>query len=134
MMTAHAINRRRNAPHRNITQAEYERPITPFDTTHPHVDPFFTRSRLSLIYQLTRERAYQILMACHDDYVSQTRLTYKVHLSYFQLKKYVNTLLIKGLIEETFHDGDRSYRCTRRGRQFIDAFRDVTWFFGNSMH
>lgn len=59
---------------------------------------------------------------------------YTATLSYHQLNKYVNTLLIKGLIEETFQDGERSYQCTPRGRQFIDAFRDVTWFFGNAMH
>jgi predicted transcriptional regulator len=133
-MTAQTINQRRNAPHRKITQAGYERSITPIDTTHAHVDPFFTRSRLSLIYQLTRERAYQILVICRDGHVSQTRLMYTARLSYFQLKKYINTLLSKGLIEETFQDGERSYQCTSRGRQFIDAFRDVTWFFSNAIH
>ena len=100
-----------------------------------HVEePFSNRSRLSIIYQITRERAYQILVICNDEPVSQTRLMYTAHLSYFQLKKYVNTLMIKGLIQETFHDGERSYRCTPRGRQFIDAFRDLTWLFDNSMH
>jgi predicted transcriptional regulator len=104
-------------------------------TLKPHVeDPFANRSRLDIIYQLTRERAYQLLKICNDEQVSQTRLMYTARLSYFQLKKYVNTLLIKGLIEETFQDGERSYRCTPRGRQFIDAFRDVTWFFCNAIH
>ena len=133
-MTAHTINQRRNTQHQNITQAEHQRPITSLDHTHARVDPFFTRSRLRLIYQLTRERAYQILILCRDDHVSQTRLMYTARLSYFQLKKYVNTLLIKGLIQETFQDGERSYRCTPQGRQFINAFRDVTWFFGKTMH
>ncbi|MCW4040153.1 MAG: hypothetical protein NWE83_05315 [Candidatus Bathyarchaeota archaeon] len=81
-----------------------------------------------------RERAYQLLRICHDEPVSLTKLMYTATLSYHQLNKYVNTLLIKGLIEETFQDGERSYQCTPRGRQFIDAFRDVTWFFGNAMH
>jgi len=97
-------------------------------------EPFANRSRLDIIYQLTRERAYQLLRICNDEPVAQTRLMSVARLSYFQLKKYVNTLLIKGLIEETFQDGERSYQCTPRGRQFIDAFRNVTWFFGNTIH
>jgi predicted transcriptional regulator len=100
-----------------------------------HVEePFANRSRLSLIYQLTRERAYQILMICNDTPVALTSLMYTAHLSYFQLTKYINTLRIKGLIEETIQDGQRSYRCTPRGRQYIDAFHDVTWFFDSSIH
>jgi predicted transcriptional regulator len=97
-------------------------------------EPFANRSRLDIIYQITREGAYQILMICNDEPVAQPRLMYTAHLSYFQLTKYINTLLIKGLIEETIQDGQRSYRCTSRGRQFIDAFRDVTLFFSNAIH
>jgi predicted transcriptional regulator len=73
-------------------------------------------------------------MICNDEQVSQTRLMYKANLSYFQLKKYVNTLMVKGLLQETIHDGKKSYRSTPRGRQFIEAFRDLTRLLGNSMH
>jgi len=89
-------------------------------------EPFTNRSRLSIIYQ--------ILWICHDAQVSQTKLMYKANLSYFQLKKYVNTLTIKGLLQEAVHDGKKSYRTTPRGRQYIDAFRDLTRLFGNSTH
>jgi predicted transcriptional regulator len=82
-------------------------------------EPFSNRSRLSIIYHT--------LMICNDEQVSQTRLMY----SYFQLKKYVNTLKVKGLLQETIHDGRKSYRSTQRGRQFIDAFRDLKRLLGN---
>jgi predicted transcriptional regulator len=67
-------------------------------------EPFTNRSRLSIIYH--------ILWICHDTQVSQTQLMYKANLSYFQLKKYVNTLMIKGLLQETIQDEKKSYRCT----------------------
>ncbi|MHA2377316.1 MAG: winged helix-turn-helix domain-containing protein [Candidatus Thorarchaeota archaeon] len=89
-------------------------------------EPFSNRSRLSIIYQ--------ILMICNDEQVSQTRFMYKANLSYFQLKKYVNTLMVKGLLQDTIQDEKKSYRSTPRGRQYIDAFRDLTRIFGNSMH
>jgi len=89
-------------------------------------EPFSNRSRLGIIYQ--------IVWICHDAQVSQTKLMYKANLSYFQLKKYVNTLLIKGLLHETVHDGKKSYRITPRGRQYIESFRDLTRLLGNSMH
>jgi predicted transcriptional regulator len=89
-------------------------------------EPFSNRSRLSIIYH--------ILWICQDAQVSQTQLMYKANLSYFQLKKYVNTLLIKGLLQETVHDGKKSYRSTSRGRQYIEAFRDLTRLLGNSLH
>jgi predicted transcriptional regulator len=69
-------------------------------------EPFTNRSRLSIIYH--------ILWICHDTQVSQTQLMYKANLSYFQLKKYVNTLMIKGLLQETIQDEKKSYRCTSR--------------------
>jgi predicted transcriptional regulator len=89
-------------------------------------EPFTNRSRLSIIYH--------ILWICHDSQVSQTKLMYKANLSYFQLKKYVSTLLIKGLLQETIHDGKKSYRGTIRGRQYIEAFRDLTQLLGNPMY
>jgi predicted transcriptional regulator len=89
-------------------------------------EPFSNRSRLSIIYH--------ILWICHDAKVSQTQLMYKANLSYFQLKKYVNTLMIKGLLHETIYDNKKSYRSTSRGRQYIEAFRDLTRLLGNSIH
>ena len=89
-------------------------------------EPFSNRSRLSIIYQ--------ILWISQDTQVSQTKLMYKANLSYFQLKKYVNTLTTKGLLQETVHDGKKSYHSTPRGRQYIEAFRDLTRLFGNSIH
>jgi predicted transcriptional regulator len=92
-----------------------------------HVEePFTNRSRLSIIYH--------ILWICQDAQVSQTQLMYKANLSYFQLKKYVNTLRIKGLLQENVQDGKKSYQSTPRGRQYIDAFRDLTRLLGSSMH
>lgn len=88
--------------------------------------PFTNRSRLGIIYQ--------ILYICSDHRVSQTKLMYKANLSYFQLKKYVNTLTTKGLIQEEVYDGKKSYCTTQRGRHFIDAFRDLTRLLGTSMH
>jgi predicted transcriptional regulator len=88
--------------------------------------PFTNRSRLGIIYQ--------ILWICSNNRVSQTKLMYKANLSYFQLKKYVNALLAKGLLQEEVYDGRKSYASTPRGRQFIDAFRDLTRLLGNSMH
>ena len=81
-------------------------------------EPFTNRSRLGIIYQ--------ILWICSDHQVSQTKLMYKANLSYFQLKKYVNTLTSKGLIQEEVCEGKKSYCTTEQGRQFIDAFRDLT--------
>ena len=89
-------------------------------------EPFTNRSRLGIIYQ--------ILRICNEDQVSQTKLMYNANLSYFQLKKYVNTLLVKGLLQETTHNGKKSYRCTPRGRQFIEAFRDLSILLRNAMH
>jgi predicted transcriptional regulator len=89
-------------------------------------EPFTNRSRLGIIYQIVR--------ICNDDQVSQTKLMYKANLSYFQLKKYVNTLLTKSLLQEAVHDGKKSYSCTPRGRQFIEAFRDLKILLGNSQH
>jgi predicted transcriptional regulator len=88
--------------------------------------PFTNRSRLGIIFQ--------ILLICNDDQVSQTRLMYKANLSYFQLKKYVSTLMIKGLLQETIQDEKKSYCSTSRGRQFTEAFRDLTRLLSNSMH
>jgi predicted transcriptional regulator len=88
-------------------------------------EPFSNRSRLSIIYQ--------ILWICQDTQVSQTKLMYKANLSYFQLKKYVKTLMIKGLLQETVQDGKKSYQSTSRGRQYIEAFRDLTRLLSNSM-
>jgi predicted transcriptional regulator len=59
---------------------------------------------------------------------------YKANLSYFQLKKYVNALMAKELLLEDVSDGRKSYLCTPRGRQYIEAFRDLTRLLGNSMH
>lgn len=89
-------------------------------------EPFTNRSRLSIIYQ--------ILSICNDDQVSQTKLMYKANLSYFQLKKYVKTLIGKSLLQEVVHAGKKSYYCTTRGRQFIEAFRELTILLGNSRH
>ena len=89
-------------------------------------EPFTNRSRLSIIYQ--------ILWICSDHQVSQTKLMYKANLSYFQLKKYVNTLTAKGLIQEEVYDGKKSYCTTQRGRQFIDTFRDLTRLLGTSLN
>jgi predicted transcriptional regulator len=88
-------------------------------------EPFTNRSRLSIIYQ--------ILWICQDTSVSQTKLMYKANLSYFQLKQYVNTLTIKGVLQETVHDGKKSYHSTPRGQQYIEAFRDLTRLLRNSM-
>jgi predicted transcriptional regulator len=87
-------------------------------------EPFTNRSRLSIIYQ--------ILTICNDDQVSQTKLMYKANLSYFQLKKYVKTLMTKKLLQEVVHTGKKSYICTPRGQQFIEAFRELTMLLGNS--
>jgi predicted transcriptional regulator len=87
-------------------------------------EPFTNRSRLSIIYQ--------ILTICNDDDVSQTKLMYKANLSYFQLKKYVKTLMAKELLQEVVRSGKKSYYCTPRGRQFIEAFRELTRLLGNS--
>jgi predicted transcriptional regulator len=89
-------------------------------------EPFTNRSRLSIMYH--------ILWICHEAQVSQTQLMYKANLSYFQLKKYVSTLMTKGLLQETRHDGNKRYRSTSRGRQYIDAFRDLTRLLGNAIH
>jgi predicted transcriptional regulator len=89
-------------------------------------EPFTNRSRLSIIYH--------ILWICQDTQVSQTQLMYKANLSYFQLKKYVNTLMSKGLLQETVQDEKKSYQSTPRGRQYIEAFRDLTRLLGNSIH
>jgi predicted transcriptional regulator len=87
-------------------------------------EPFSNRSRLSIIYQ--------ILWICHETPVSQTQLMYKANLSYFQLKKYVKTLLVKGLLQEITQDRKKSYRSTPRGQQYIEAFRDLTLLLGNA--
>ena len=87
-------------------------------------EPFTNRSRLSIIYQ--------ILTICNDDQISQTKLMYKANLSYFQLKKYVKTLMAKNLLHEVVRTGKKSYYCTPRGRQFIEAFRELTMLFRNS--
>ena len=89
-------------------------------------EPFTNRSRLSIIYQ--------ILWISQETQVSQTKLMYKANLSYFQLKKYVHSLLIKGLLQETIQDSKKSYQTTPRGRHYIEAFRDLTQLLGNSMH
>jgi predicted transcriptional regulator len=57
---------------------------------------------------------------------------YKANLSYFQLKKYVKTLKAKNLLQEVVRTGKKSYYCTPRGRQFIEAFRELTMLFRNS--
>jgi predicted transcriptional regulator len=59
---------------------------------------------------------------------------YKANLSYFQLKKYVKTLMAKKLLQEVVHAGKKSYYCTPRGRQFIEAFRELSILLGNSHH
>jgi len=89
-------------------------------------EPFTNRSRLGIIYQIVR--------ICNDDQISQTKLMYKANLSYFQLKKYVNTLIGKGLLQEVIHSGKKSYSCTPRGLQFIEAFRDLTMLLRNTIH
>jgi predicted transcriptional regulator len=89
-------------------------------------EPFTNRSRLGIIYH--------ILWICSNNRVSQTKLMYKANLSYFQLKKYVNALMAKELLLEDVSDGRKSYLCTPRGRQYIEAFRDLTRLLGNSMH
>jgi predicted transcriptional regulator len=88
------------------------------------MDPFLNRSRLGIIYQ--------ILLICHNDLMSQTRLMYKANLSYFQLKKYVPTLTAKNLLQETLHDGKKTYMTTARGRHFVEAFRDLTQLLGTT--
>jgi predicted transcriptional regulator len=57
---------------------------------------------------------------------------YKANLSYFQLKKYVKILMAKKLLQEVIHTGKKSYYCTPRGQQFIDAFRELTLLLSNS--
>jgi predicted transcriptional regulator len=59
---------------------------------------------------------------------------YKANLSYFQLKKYVKTLMAKKLLHEVVHAGKKSYYCTPRGQQFIEAFRELSILLGNSHH
>ena len=88
--------------------------------------PFRNRSRLGIIHH--------ILSICSSDRISQTRLVYKANLSYLQLKKYLIILADKELLLEINDNekGKKSYLTTEKGRQFVEAFRQLEAFLNDS--
>ena len=49
----------------------------------------------------------------------KTRIMYQANLSFIQVKKYLHTLLEKGLLE---HAGDSFYLVTRKGLMFLELY------------
>ena len=86
-----------------------------------------------------RERAeliHDILLAVHNhgDCIKPTHLLYKANLSYSALQRYVQGLIVSGLlIEQELQSGSRLYALTERGLAFIEQyarFRIVSDSFG----
>lgn len=51
----------------------------------------------------------------------KTKIMYKANLSYYQVQKYLHSLLEKDLLD---HDGNSFYLITKKGRQFIKLYDD----------
>ena len=49
----------------------------------------------------------------------KTKIMYKANLSYYQVQKYLNSLLENSLLN---HDGNSFYLITKKGRQFIKLY------------
>jgi len=58
-----------------------------------------------------------------------TRILYGANLSHDRLLKYLEELRSLGVIEEA-GDGDRCYKLTQKGIEFLNQFRGVERFAG----
>ncbi|MEP0825975.1 MAG: hypothetical protein HRF40_10860 [Nitrososphaera sp.] len=58
---------------------------------------------------------------------SKTLIMYKTHLSYSQLKAYLEFMVIKGLIYE--HEG--RWQMTAKGRAYLEALREANQILNN---
>jgi len=55
----------------------------------------------------------------------KTHIMYKANLNFAQLKKYLNYLTKKGLIEEVNFEGNRTYRLTVKGREMLKIYSQI---------
>ena len=71
-----------------------------------------------------------ILEAANGRWLSKTQIFY-VALSYRWLKKYISFLIENGLLE--YNSGNKTYRTTKKGINFVKAYRSINQYFTNSM-
>jgi len=64
-----------------------------------------------------------------DNQAKPTRILYGANLSHDRLLKYLEELRNLGVIEEV-DEGDRYYRLTQKGIEFLNQFRGVERFAG----
>ncbi|MHA2403414.1 MAG: winged helix-turn-helix domain-containing protein [Candidatus Kariarchaeaceae archaeon] len=48
------------------------------------------------------------------------------NLSYFQLKKYMKTLIAKKLLHQVSFDDRKNFTITDKGRHYVKAFRELS--------
>ena len=53
----------------------------------------------------------------------------KANLNFDQVNHYLGDLQGRGLVEPSFSDGNRIYRTTNRGREFLDRYQKLIGFF-----
>jgi len=75
------------------------------------------RSRLDLVYDI---------LECVKLGNSKTAIMYKANLSYLQMKKYVQFLLERELIEKiSRQNGNDIYIITEKGRNVVNAYKTI---------
>ena len=60
---------------------------------------------------------------------TKTKIMYSAYLSYAQLREYLSMLAENGLIG--YEEGERKYRTTEKGFQFLHAYRAMDQIAGS---
>ena len=55
----------------------------------------------------------------------RTHIMYKANLNFAQLKRYLNYLILNGLIVENNNNGKRTYQLTTKGRKLLEAYDEI---------
>jgi len=68
--------------------------------------------------------ADMLVVACRG--AKKTDIVYKTNLNFKVAKRYLDFLLLKGLITaDNFHSGRKVYRTTEKGKLFIKRYRET---------
>jgi predicted transcriptional regulator len=69
-----------------------------------------------------------ILHHCKEN-KKKSHVMQKANLNFDQVNHYLGDLQGRGLVEPSFTDGNRIYRTTNRGREFLDRYQKLIGFF-----
>lgn len=81
------------------------------------------RDKLQIIYDVLNS-----IRSKNAGKIKPTHLLYKSNLSHVRMKKYIEDLMVQGLIEEIFEKKQKMYSLTPKGFEFISEFSKIKEF------